>query len=297
MEYSKPTLTIDEQISLLKGRNLIINDNKKAKLTLSTINYYRLSAYLYPYRIIDNPDQKFISNISLEDILKLYSFDRKLRLLVFDAIERIEIAFRTQFVLEMSLKYHPFWYFDENLFYENDIFKVILKGFEDEYLRSKEVFIAHYKNKYDDPKLPPSWMSIELFTLGKLSKHYSNLKYLADKKMIAKYFQIDYSVFESWIHSISYIRNICAHHNRLWNRVLAIKPVTPKKTSSIWLTNQNINPQKLYLFLSILKYLLNIINPETSFSTRLKNLFLDYKNVDIAKMGFPIDWQEEELWK
>jgi len=197
----------------------------------------------------------------------------------------------------MSLKYHPFWYFDENLFYDSEIFKVILKGFEEEFLRSKEVFIAHYKTKYDNPKLPPSWMSIELFTLGKLSKHYSNLKYLADKKMIAKYFKIDYSVFESWIHSISYIRNICAHHNRLWNRILAIKSVMPKNPGSIWLNQQNINPQKIYLFLSILKYLLNIINPDTTFSLRLKNLYLDYKNVDIAKMGFPIDWQEEELWK
>jgi abortive infection bacteriophage resistance protein len=297
MKYEKPALTVKQQIDLLKNRNLIIDDENEAILTLSNISYYRLSSYLYPYRNHDDANQSFYDGTSLNHVLKVYSFDRKLRLLLYDAIERFEIAFRTQFILQMSLKYDPFWYLNSELFYNKDKFKNIIDYFKNEYKQNNEVFIEHYKTKYTEPILPPAWMSLEVFTFGHVSHHFSNLKRFSDKKMIAKYFNIEYPVLESWLHSITYIRNICAHHARLWNRSLRIKPQYPKSNKNKFEIFSNISNDKIYVLIVILKYLLDIVHPKNTFKNKLQILFEEYPYINIDKMGFIKDWQNDDLWK
>jgi abortive infection bacteriophage resistance protein len=297
MKYDKKALTIDEQIDLLIKRDLVIEDVDEARLVLANISYYRFSSYLYPYRIPNDENQKFYPNTKFNDALKIYSFDRKLRLLLFDAIERVEIAFRTQFILQMSHKYGPYWYIDKNLFHDKKVFDNIIESFKNEYGISNELFIEHYKNKYSEPAFPPSWISIEIFTFGQLSRHFKNLKFPSDKKMIARYFKLNYPVFESWLHSISYIRNICAHHSRLWNRSLRVRPLLPTSDSYQIFRDSGFNNTKVYAVISILKYLLDVVHPANSFKQKLKNLIDKYPIVKISKMGFTDNWDRLKLWK
>lgn len=295
MKYEKPALSIEEQIALLRSRNLLIENDDEANIALSNISYYRLSSYLYPYRNFNDDTQSFYPGTNFNNILKIYSFDRKLRLLIFDSIERIEIGFRTQFIHQMALKYGAFWYNDVSLFSNKHQFSNIIDYFQKEYKISHEVFIEHYKSKYNEPEYPPAWMSIEIFTFGHLSRHYSNLNYFADKKMIARYFCISHAVFESWLHSISYVRNICAHHSRLWNRTLRVKPVFPKSNEILDMTK--ISNDKLYSIICIIMFLLSVVHPKNTFHKKLLTLLDDYPMINLAKMGFPKGWQDESLWR
>lgn len=151
MKYTKLPLTIDEQFKLLRSRGLEFIDVSEAKNTLLNISYYRLSSYLYPFRIPNDDNQRFKAGTIFEDILKFYSFDRKLRLLIFDSIERIEIAVRTQLIYQLSLKHNSQWYLENSLFRNNYGFTKIFESFVQEYKNSEEIFIKHFKNKYNEP--------------------------------------------------------------------------------------------------------------------------------------------------
>lgn len=102
--FDKPAIHVVDQISLLKKKNLIVNDIDLTSHYLTTIGYYRLMIYFKPYLIKTyNSEDGFKPNISFDDVLQLYIFDRELRLLVSDAIERIEVTFRTAISNTMSL--------------------------------------------------------------------------------------------------------------------------------------------------------------------------------------------------
>ena len=100
-----------------------------------------------------------------------------------------------------------------------------------------------------------------------------------------------------WMHSIVYIRNVCAHHSRLWNRVMSIQPIKPINTRKTWLANSAVANNKTYFILSMVLYLLQTINPKNSFSRRFQNLLAKYPNVDSRAMGFPSNWKDEIIWK
>lgn len=140
-------------------------------------------------------------------------------------------------------------------------------------------------------------MSFEIASIGLLSKIYRDLKMSACKKLISDHFKLGHpKVLESWIHSLSYVRNICAHHSRLWNRVLTLKPTLPTNTKEQWLINTNIQGNKLYAFLCCLIYMRKVVNPKTSFARKIKKLLLDFPDIDPSRMGFPAGWENEPLW-
>ncbi len=297
MKYIKPPLTIAQQINTLKSRGLLINDEDRASRYLSFISLYRLRAYTYAYQNNENPEHPFYPDITFNKILQTYLFDRKFRLLVFDAIERIEIAFRTQIIYQYSIKYGGNWYEDKKIFRNPVYFNKDLKLIDKELKRSNEVFIKHYKNTYSNPKRPPAWMIMEITSLGLLSKIYENLKICPEKKVIARNFNLGHPfVLESWMHSLSVIRNICAHHGRLWNRELAASIKLPRKTNNVWLSNTHFPQGKMFLALSSILYLLNTIIPGNHFKDKLKTLISKYPEIPLKQMGFPTEWENEQLW-
>ncbi len=297
MKYKKPPLTIAQQIQTLKDRGLIIEDEERASRYLSFISLYRLRAYTYPFQNNAVIDQPFYNDITFNNILQTYLFDRKLRLLVFDAIERIEIAFRTQIIYQYSINFGANWYEDKNLFRNDYFFNRDLILVDKELKRSNEVFIKHYKNKYTDPKRPPAWMTFEIFSMGLLSKIYENLQISDEKKSIARKFGLNHpKVLESWMHSLSVIRNICAHHSRLWNRELPATMKLPKKIATVWLKNTDFPRGKMYLALSGMLYLLNTIIPHNHFKSKFKTLIVQYPDIPLRQMGFPNEWEKEQLW-
>jgi abortive infection bacteriophage resistance protein len=312
--FKKKPLLYSQQMEILKERGLLIENEKKAERYLSEISYYRLSAYFIPFQ---KTKDLFDANTNFENCLSLYLFDRELRLLVFDAIERIEVAIRTQMIYTLSHKYNDsHWQDNAALFkpaytnprtaYTTDIFadtQAIIKKHID--AKHPEVFIRHYITEYNAPANPPSWMCLELLTIGELSRLYSALKDNADKQTIAGFFGLHHTIFTSWLHTLVYVRNICAHHSRLWNREFAIKPEVLQKPQRAWLQKAfDDNNHRTFYFLCILKYLLGAANPTNHFKQKLESLMLKYPNTPIQFMGIPtidrkqlIDWKEEALWK
>ena len=269
---------------------------------------------MFPYRknvggkIID----KFRYGTTWKNIYDLYVFDRKLRLLVFDAIEKIEVSIRTNMVYTLSHKYGSHWQDDESIYKPErtitlqdstaktiSIFKEIQDHISEQLSNNQaELFIEHYRDTYDDPVNPPSWMCVEVMYFNHLSRICSNLAERNDIVNIAKPFGLPPKEFVSWLHTINYVRNICAHHSRLWNRDLKIEPALLSfSKTKVWLDKpEEQKREKIYYFLCMLNYLLQSVNPNSSFTQRLKDLLTEYKP-KISAMGFPQNWEKEKMWQ
>lgn len=314
-KYNKPPLTFQQQVDLLKSRGMLITDIDRTIRHLSNISYYRLSAYMYPYkkRYGDIVYDQFIDGTTWNKVYDLYLFDRKLRQLIFDAIERIEVAVRCKLIYHLSHKYGSHWQDRQEIFKEAkertlkdgtklkvDIFAEIQKHIKEQMNSKKpEDFIAHYKEKYDKPVNPPSWMSIETLYFSQLSKICSNLKNRKDVTMISKDFALPPQTLCSWLHALNYVRNLCAHHTRLWNRTMDVVPEKLDFSKQLtWISNADtVKRSKVYYFLCMLNYLLQSVNPTSSICSRLRNLLGEYSQViSLSSMGFPDDWKEEKLW-
>lgn len=293
--YTKIPLTYSDQLQQLKDRGLnVVNDNKALHL-LENVSYYRLSGYWFPL-LTDKQNHKFKPNSSFETAFRLYCFDRELRRLVISELEKIEVAVRAKMIYALSLQHGCFWFKDPQLFKNPIKHANTLTKIGDEYQRSDEEFINAFRNKYSDP-LPPAWMTMEITSFGTLSMLYKNLKPGREKRAIANYFGLSDSVLETWLHSIVYLRNICAHHTRLWNRAMSIRPQMPHTPRKTWLTNTNIRNSRTYFMLCMIKFLLQTVNPKTTFTAKLKSLLAQYPNVDIRAMDFPRNWVQEPLWQ
>lgn len=213
-----------------------------------------------------------------------------------DAIERIEIAFRTQIIHQFALAFGAYFYENPLLFWNPERHNRILENLDKEAKRSHEVFIGHYRRKYSEPERPPAWMILEISSINTLSNTFRFLKRCKAKKMVAKHFKVDIQIMESWLHAITYVRNISAHHSRLWNRKLTIKPQMLSNPLMPWI-NSKPEETKLYAFLCCLKYLLNTVNPGTSFTQGLEDLLAKHPTIPIEKMGFPRNWlSEDPVW-
>jgi abortive infection bacteriophage resistance protein len=305
MKYVKQPLSIQQQIERLKYRGLIIDDENLAANTLSTISYYRLRAYTYPFQCNDDEkEHRFIRNdIHFNDILDLYCFDSRLRLLIFNAIEKIEIAIRTIIVHEYAMQTkNSHWYINASLFKNESYFTKLYDDICSEINRSSEDFIKHYRNTYSAPELPPAWMTLEVLSFGILSRIYELLKKTELKEAVTKWFGLtNISIMENWFHSISVLRNCCAHHNRIWNRRFSVGVKLPYNTLHPFMdreTIKSIHNNKLFSHLSCIKYILDIVSPENDFK---KNLIETINNggnlLKIKDMGFPDNWRYLDVWK
>lgn len=315
-KYNKPPLTYTQQVELLKSRGMTIPDEDQAEMLLANISYYRLSAYMLPYKqnekgmILDT----FREGTTWDMVYKLYAFDRKLRLLVFDAIERIEVAVRTQIIYQLSHKYGAHWQDRKDIFNPPkeitlrngrtviiDVYGDIQKHIKEQLHNNRaETFIQHYCKKYDRPENPPSWMSVEVMYFNQLSQICMGLKQRADINGIALYFALPPKKFCSWLHCINYVRNICAHHARLWNRDLNIIPECLSFSRKLeWISNPDkAKRSKIYYFFCMLNYMLQTVNPTSPFKARLKQLLKEYESeVSLNAMGFPEDWENEKIWE
>lgn len=297
MKYNKLPIEISQQIEKLKGRGLKFDNEKEAQNHLSNISYYRLRAYIYPFKDNSQGNQPFNADVTFEQIIGLYDFDSKLRLLIFDAIEKIEIALRTQIIYHFALTHGSHWQLKPELYRDSMRFANHLDSLQKEIDRSNETFIDHYKNKYTNPTEPPSWMSLEVSSMGLLSKIFQNLKKSPEKLAVTSHFgHKDVSVIENWILCFSTLRNICAHHGRVWNRRL-IQIKLPTHPTHTFLKNKSIYTNKLYATLSCIEYVLKLIISNSTFNERLKELIKTCPLAPIKEMGFPKNWLDEELWK
>jgi len=287
---------------LLNERGMSFTDQHEATHFLQFVSYYRLSGYFFHFQTRDGSENNdnFLPDISFGKIKNIYIFDRELRLLVMDAVERIEVAFRTQLINVMCQKFGPHWFMDCRHFVNYNHSDLIHKLDEivREYAECKrrgrpkgELFIDHYAEKYADPKYPPCWMLAEVLSLQTWSVIYSKLKYRDCQKVIAGSFGVSNEVLESWMHCITYLRNLCAHHGRLWKRVFTIKPMKAAAYQNQLRDNGRFYAQAVILFV-----LLRKVAPKTEWHQRLSDLVAKYPDVSIRDIGFPLNWQTDIFW-
>lgn len=312
-QFDKPSHTLDEQLGKLAARGLTVQDADRARHYLSNISYFRLSAYTRPFYVPNVSEHQFLAGTRFEDVLTLYVFDRELRLLLLDAIERLEVALRTQLANTLADHHGPHGYLDPAVFDTRYDHAWLMDALRKEAGgRDAETFMQHYRRNYPDaPVQPPIWMAVELLTFKAVSTLFSRLRHQQDTQRIETHFGWKFPLLKSWFRSLSDLRNLCAHHARVWNREFGSVPELPRKAPPGWplppaaITTdahrhpeQTLNPQRrLYMHLLVIESLMRTVCPESRWAERLVQWLDRYPTVSRPHMGFPPGWEALPFWR
>jgi abortive infection bacteriophage resistance protein len=302
VEYLKKHLPLEEQAQQLLDRGLMA-DKEELIRRLCAVNYYRLSGYLYPFR--EPGSDAFRANTLLKTVWDRYCFDRRLRVLLLDAIERVEVAVRTQLIYHFSQAHGAFGHCCEENLPGLKVLDYIewREALIEETQRSKESFKEHFFKKYGDcHQNLPIWMVCELMSMGSMLTFYKGVeKGIQDK--VAGHFEMPDEQLLSWLRSLYATRNICAHHSRIWNRLLGYAPGLPQRNKHPEWHLDDGNGKKLItnnrcgMVLIICHQFLKRISPTSQWKARVNQLFAEYPEIPLADMGLPADWQNHPLWK
>lgn len=313
--FSKPWLPVPDQIALLKKRRLVIEDASVAQVALMHVNYYRLSCYSYPFRATSRGNHIFPTGTRFADLLSLYRFDGRLRQTLAHAIAFVEIDLRAAIARQIAEAHGPFGHTTSRNFVQKPGTsrqrgsrppkRVVshakwLKRLREDARHSREEFVEHFRTTYDESPDLPIWMATELMTFGSLSK-LIEMMLKPDLKPVAARYGLQPNVLISWSHHLTYVRNVCAHHSRLWDRIWSIPPaVRPGKD---WTTSMVPTQKRLYVTLLILSYMLHQALPaadETgAWRTSVQALIDGCPLVPDArrKMGLPERWDHHPAWE
>lgn len=291
--FDKPGTSHSQQIELLRQRGMVVSDPAEAEHCLRHVHYYRLGAYWLPFEA-SHATHRFREGTRFGDVWNLYVFDRELRLLVMDAIERVEVSVRSSWAYEMGHRHGPHSHLAPELAARRDRWEENLASLRDEVDRSHETFIEHLRAKYAE-ELPPVWAVCEVMSLGQLSRWYGNLRPMPTRRAIADCFGFDERVLAQLLHHLTHVRNVCAHHGRLWNREFTITPTLPR-TKPAGVQKQLVpGSRRLYNTLALLAYALEVVAPGSTWRGRLVALIARH-GVAAAEMGFPEGWRQFDLW-
>lgn len=330
--YTKPYKNVSDQLSLLTSRGMEITDMAAASTCLVRIGYYRLSGYWYPFRkshlsvnpvtgqeLLDPITQKprmiveddFRPGTTFQQVMDIYVFDKRLRLLFLDAIERVEVALRVDISLLIGVR-DPWAHRDPNQLHgrfskKSDRGSGLsehqkwLDRLDSTFMRSQDEFVKHFKRKYAGEQ-PPIWIAIELWDFGMLSVFLSGMKIVDQLYLATKYGLPRADLLTSWLRNINNVRNICAHHGRLWNRSPADQGSPPKIgeiTDLDHLAGNLVAQSRIYATAAALQFLMRTINPTSSWGARLKNHCASLPAssvINLGQAGFPPKWQQLPLW-
>ena len=284
LKQHQPPMTIEEQVENLKSIGLIVDDEEYAKKILNDISYFRL---VKAYSINLKPKNgNYDNKTTFKEIVNLYLFNANLRQIIFPEIEKIEINVRCRMANYFAQQYGVLGYLKAENFVNEEYHKEFLEDIEQEIGRnSKAPFVRNFRENYEGGQLP-MYALVEVFSFGTLSKFYKNM-HNKDKKEIAKSFGVGYTYIESWLESISYVRNICAHYGRLYNAKMSKTPMLYKEY-----TQAGIGNNRVYGVLLCMKHLLKNDSHWNMFVDKIEMLFDKYQSVQIKTMGFPENWKE-----
>ena len=293
--FQKPVLALDEQVALLEKRGLLVPDKAQARLYLENISYYRFSGYTRYFARPDDPKrQLFRDDISFQDVVNLYVFDRRLRVLMAEAFERIEVAVKGSLAYHGAMIAGPFWMSDPANFdvgKHGKIARLLDEACEMSDGKHKQLFLEAFFKKYSDP-VPPAWMLTEVVSFHGASMIYK-LARGSIRQPIAEQFGVQHDVLASWLHALVFARNVCAHHMRFWNRRFTIWAQIPKGYRAAW---PDASRDRLYIRCCIVHHLLQRLGGDTTWHQRLRDLINARPNVPLANMGFPDDWEAQRFW-
>ena len=284
LKQHQPSMSVDKQVENLKTLGLIINDEEYAKRILNDISYFRLiKAYSLGFK---PKNGKYNEGVTFEQIVDLYLFNANFRQITFSVIEKIEVNVRCRIANYFADTYGVLGYKDPANFVGEEYHHTFLADIEEEIGRNTRApFVRNFKENYEGGELP-IYALVEVFSFGTLSKFYKNMKN-EDKKAVAKSFGIGYTYLESWLESISYVRNICAHYGRLYNAKLSKTPMLYKEYSQAGIGNNRI-----FGVLLCMKQILKNDAHWNQYVDQIDMLIDKYEKVDVKTMGFPGNWKE-----
>ncbi|MDZ3833123.1 MAG: Abi family protein [Sphingopyxis sp.] len=299
--YSKPTLTYTQQIAHLRANGMIVADEPAAEAWLRHVSYYRLSAYwLYFEHPKGQVGPRFLPGTTFERVTALYDFDRLLRRLLMRGTEHVEVALRGSWAYHLAGLGDGHSYLDASLYSDRTDYHLRLSKLAGEVGRSNETYIKHYRQNYDLPALPPVWMVAEMMSFGHLSRWYSSLADRALRTRIAAPLGLPETVLVPLVRHVTDIRNICAHHGRLWNRGFLTPPKLAQKPKSLQATiDQNATqaPAKLYNGICMIGHVINTVAPDSTWLADVAAHIATHPEGDIRSMGFPANWLQRPLWQ
>ncbi|MDQ0615293.1 abortive infection bacteriophage resistance protein [Microbacterium sp. W4I4] len=327
VDYNKPWLSIDAQIDKLAARGVDVGPRPDASQLLHAVGYYRLTGYLFPFRRSEQYEDddgrvrvrvlgEYVSGTSLDHAARVIDFDRALRMLVLDGIERIEVSLRMELGYVLG-EVSPFAHLDSSSFVSafTDVHpdpdtgeptskhSEWLRRVETRLAGSDETFVAHFRNKYDGQM--PIWALTEVLELGHLGRLYGGLTNSLATKIARGYGAPSKRVMASWIASLNYVRNVAAHHARLFNRKLVVAPGRPA-VGVVPLLNHLRDEESakavygLYNAIAVTAYLLRSIDGRSGWPQRLIELLENFPmapGLSIEALGMHPRWAEFELWR
>lgn len=300
--YSKPALTFEQQADQLLARGMV-GDRAIMIARLSSVNYYRLSAYWYTFREPNSDRVK--PGTSFDHVWDRYVFDQGLRILVLEAIERIEVAVRTQLAYHHAHAFGPFGY-AYNAASLPGLSAGSRRGTHAEFIdkvreevdrNGREPFVAHFRNKYTFETALPIWMATEIMTLGSVVRFYQGCG-PTQRQPVAAFFGAQINELESWLLTLNLLRNVCAHHARLWNRQIAKMPRIPPA----WNNPVQLVPSTVFAALTVCAHCLTRVSPDTTWPKRLRELVDRFPSIPKDRrhngwtMGLPPNWLECPIW-
>lgn len=318
LDYAKPFLTIAEQVALIARRGMHIADAAEAEHYLRHEGYYRLGAYLHPFRqtipVTGQRLDTYVPTARFSDVIRLYEYDKWLRLVMLSGLRAIEISVRVAIAHHLGAKDI---FAHENPHCFNNAFttqessrrgKTQYQAWLDKYhlllaRDDQEDIVRQFISKYGQ-KIP-IWVAIELWDFGLLTRFFGGMKF-TDQQAISRHYGVDEPhLFASWLRSFNYVRNVCAHHSRLWNRNIVEQPrLVTKHPDSLLrhLTERDARGAgtRVYSILALATFVLRRMNyrgPWSRNAVQLLERFPACESLSSGMMGVPHNWRELPLWK
>ncbi|MBN9420629.1 MAG: Abi family protein [Candidatus Eremiobacteraeota bacterium] len=277
--FREKGLTPQQQLETLSARGLHIEDSQRARRHLEHINYHRLLPY---WEGLLKGDGRFEPGSTFESVLRRYTFDRKLRLLMLDAIERLEVSIRSRWSNHMAVRHGPLCLAEAELFQDRRVHQRSYESLLHFYAGNEDEFVVRFRERYERGQIPPIWICSEMLTLGQLAHWLGNLRDPRDLHAVSFAYQLERECFLSFLQHLTEVRNLAAHHSRLFNRKLPAF-VLPAQVL------ENAEEGSIYNTIVMLDFLLSIISPGHSWTRRLAHSLKRHPDLP-EEMGFPPGW-------
>ena len=294
--YSKPWLSVEDQVQLLETRGLKLGDRKEAIQFLRHVNYYRFSGYCLAFQKVSSA----FENVQFIEIQNAYKFDVALRDVLTEALEVIEIDVRANLALIFGQRYGAYGHTVRANFRTTFKFEEWTSKIHEEADRSKELFVTHFRNQYAGFPNLPCWVVTEIMSFGSLSQMYEGSLDQCQTPIASRY-SMQKGDLESALHHLSYVRNVCAHHCRLWDRQWNISPKLPH--NQYWLPPLVPRRDRLFVTILLIYRILKRCPLQTGFAIEWRRRINDLLRTPpsapnaLSRMGMPADWFNHPYWK
>lgn len=280
--YNKPHATAAQRVAHLRARGLVVARPNVAARKIDMIGYERLRIYFLSRRQLSIlPDRPFVPGTTYKDILRLYECDRLLREACFAAVGQFELLFRNSVSEALSDAFGSHPYYEIAAFRDAAANLQAIQSFAKVYDQSRDQRAKHYRQTYAPPALPPIWTMKEFLTFGATSRIFQCLEGTLRTKVAAEFGVASDQTFINWLECLVDLRNMCAHHDRLFNRSFQKQP------SRLRRANVPIaRPNKLKAILECLDFLLINRGVKSDVTAKVGNIISRFAEMSPAEAGY-----------